>query len=664
MNTDPLALRSVNGIRLLSVDGVQAADSGHPGMPMGAAPMAYVVWKRHLRHNPANPQWFGRDRFILSPGHGSMLLYSLLHLTGYDLPLDELKQFRQWGSMTPGHPEVGHTPGVETTTGPLGQGMANGVGMAIAEAHLAARINTEDVAPVDFFVYAIVSDGDLMEGISHEAASLAGHLGLGKLIYLYDSNKISIDGSTDLSFTDDTAARFRAYGWQVLEVADGNDLDAIDAAVTLAKGDLERPSLIICKTVIGFGSPNKAGTEGVHGSPLGRDEVNLVRRAYEWEHEDPFYVPDDVRDHLDARDKGRALEERWNERVLKLADAAPEAAERLRQAQDRVLPAGWHDALPAFEADEKGMATRASSGKVLNALAPVVPALIGGSADLTPSNKTEVKGRIDFQFETPEGAYFHFGVREHGMASAANGMALTGLRPYVGTFLIFSDYMRPAIRLSALMQQPVVYVLTHDSIGLGEDGPTHQPVEQLMSLRMIPGALVLRPADANETAYAWRVALENGNGPTLLALTRQNLPTLDRTRYGPAEGTLRGAYVLKEAEADLRVLLLATGSEVPIALDAAERLETERVGARVVSMPSWELFERQDAAYRESVLPSHVVARVSIEAGVTMGWSRYVGPSGASIGVDRFGASAPYERLYEEFGLTPAAVLEAARKQL
>jgi transketolase len=664
MNSDPLALRSVNGIRLLSIDGVQAADSGHPGMPMGAAPMAYVVWKRHLRHNPANPNWFGRDRFVLSPGHGSMLLYSLLHLTGYDLPLDELKAFRQWGSLTPGHPEVGHTPGVETTTGPLGQGMATGVGMAIAEAHLAARINTEDLKPVDFYVYGVVSDGDLMEGISHEAASLAGHLGLGKLIYLYDSNKISIDGSTDLSFTDDTAARFRAYGWQVIEVEDGNDLDAIDAAVTLAKGDLERPSLVICKTIIGFGSPNKAGTEGVHGSPLGRDEINLVRRTYEWEHEDPFFIPDDIRDHLDAREQGRKLEERWNQLVLQLADALPDAAERLRQVQDRALPAGWRDALPAFEADDKGMATRASSGKVLNALAPAVPALIGGSADLTPSNKTDVKGRVDFQQHTPEGGYFHFGVREHGMAAAANGMALTGLRPYVGTFLIFSDYMRPAIRLSALMHQPVVYVMTHDSIGLGEDGPTHQPVEQLMSLRMIPNTLVLRPADANETAYAWRAALENTTGPTLLALTRQNLPTLDRTRFGTAEGTLRGAYVLKEAEADLRVLLLATGSEIEIALAAAETLESEGVGARVVSMPSWELFERQDASYREQVLPPSVAARVSVEAGVTTGWSRYVGAGGVSVGLDRFGASAPYEKLYEEFGITPQAVAEAARRQL
>ncbi len=661
MNHDPIVNRAINTIRLLSVDGVQAADSGHPGMPMGAAPMAYVIWKKHLRHNPSNPQWYGRDRFVLSPGHGSMLLYSLLHLAGYDLPLEELKNFRQWGSMTPGHPEYGHTPGVETTTGPLGQGLANGVGMAMAEAHLAARINTQDFKPVDFYTYGIVSDGDLMEGISHEAASLAGHQKLGKLIYLYDSNKISIDGSTDLAFTDDTALRFRAYGWQVIEVEDGNDVDAIDAAVVLAKSDAARPSLIICKTIIGFGSPNKAGTKDAHGSPMGRDEINLVRRAYEWEHEESFFVPDDVRDHLDARPQGKKLEERWNETVLKLADAVPEAADLLRLVQDNVLPADWHNALPVFEADDKGMATRAASGKVLNALAPVIPTLVGGSADLTPSNKTDVQGREDFQAETPAGAYFHFGVREHGMASAANGMALTGLRPYVGTFLIFSDYNRPAIRLAGLMKQPVIHVLTHDSIGLGEDGPTHQPVEQVMSLRMIPNVTVLRPADANETAFAWRIALENSHGPTLLALTRQNLPTLDRTRYGAAEGTLKGAYVLKEAESPMRAILMATGSEVEIALDAAEALEVEGIGVRVVSMPSWELFEQQDAVYKESVLPAAVTARVSVEAGVTLGWERYTGSLGATVGLNHFGASAPFEKLYEEFGITSQACAAAVR---
>ncbi len=578
--------------------------------------------------------------------------------------MEELKNFRQWGSKTPGHPEYGHTPGVETTTGPLGQGMANGVGMAMAEAHLAARINTEDFKPVDFYTYGIVSDGDLMEGISHEAASLAGHQKLGKLIYLYDSNKISIDGSTDLSFTDDTAMRFRAYGWQVIEVEDGNNVDAIDAAVHLAKSDGTRPSLIICKTIIGFGSPNKAGTEGVHGSPLGRDEINLVRRAYEWEHEESFFVPDDVRDHLDARAQGKKQEERWNEVVLKLADAVPDAADLLRLVQDNSLPANWHDVLPVFEADDKGMATRAASGKVLNALAPVIPTLIGGSADLTPSNKTDVKGRGDFQPETPESGYFHFGVREHGMASAANGMALTGLRPYVGTFLIFSDYNRPAIRLAGLMHQPVIHVLTHDSIGLGEDGPTHQPVEQIMSLRMIPNVTVLRPADANETAYAWRIALENDKGPTLLALTRQNVPTLDRTVYGSAEGTLKGAYVVKEAEAPIQAIVMATGSEVELALEAAEALEVDGVGVRVVSMPCWELFEEQDAAYKESVFPKAVTARVSIEAGVTMGWSRYVGDRGVAIGLDHFGASAPFEKLYQEFGITSEAAAAAVRSMI
>lgn len=662
MDLDQLA---INTIRFLSVDAVQKANSGHPGLPMGAAAMAYVLWTRHLKHSPKNPAWMDRDRFILSAGHGSMLLYSLLHLTGYDLPLDELKQFRQWGSKTPGHPEVGHTPGVETTTGPLGQGFANGVGMAIAEKYLAAHFNRADHTVVDHYTYAIVSDGDLMEGVASEAASWAGHLGLGKMIYLYDDNEISIDGSTDLSFTEDVAKRFEAYGWHVQYVEDGNDLDAIDAAIDAAKAETEKPSLIGVRTIIGFGSPNKQGSEKSHGSPLGPEEVILSKRNLGWPEEQFFYIPDQAATLFRrAIGKGEVEEAAWEAKMEGYSGAFPEEAQQLTAWVSNGLGDAWQEAVPVFEAGGK-LATRAASGKVLGAVAPLLENLIGGSADLTPSNKTDVKGRIDFQKDTPKGNYFRFGVREHAMASACNGIALHGgLVPYCGTFLVFSDYMRPAIRLSALMEQPVVYVFTHDSIGLGEDGPTHQPIEHVMALRSIPNLTVIRPGDANETAEAWRFALSHTSGPTALALTRQGLPTLDRTQFAPASEAQKGAYILSEATDVPEVILIGTGSELQYALEAADMLRAEGVDVRVVSMPSWEIFEAQSDDYKKQVLPPSIRKRVAIEAGVTLGWERYVGTDGAILGIDRFGASAPYETLYQEFGFTAEHVAAAARKLL
>lgn len=669
MSTQPAATDldqlAINTIRFLSVDAVQKANSGHPGLPMGAAAMAYVLWTRHLKHNPKNPVWINRDRFILSAGHGSMLLYSLLHLTGYDLPLDELKQFRQWGSKTPGHPEVGHTPGVETTTGPLGQGFANGVGMAIAEQYVAAQFNRPSHTVIDHYTYAIVSDGDLMEGVASEAASWAGHLGLGKLIYLYDDNEISIDGSTDLSFTEDVAKRFEAYGWHVTYVEDGNDLEAIDAAIKAAQAETDRPSLIGVRTIIGFGSPNKQGSEKSHGSPLGPEEVILSKRNLGWPEEKFFHVPEQAATLFRrALSKGEVEEAAWDAQMEAYAGAFPEQAAQLKSWFGNGLGSDWEDAVPVFEAGGK-LATRAASGKVLGAIAPKLANLVGGSADLTPSNKTDVKGRLDFQKDTPQGSYFRFGVREHAMASACNGMALHGgLVPYCGTFLVFSDYMRPAVRLSALMEQPVVYVFTHDSIGLGEDGPTHQPIEHVMALRSIPNLTVMRPADANETAEAWRYALNHTNGPTALALTRQGLPTLDRTKYGAASGVQKGAYILSEANDVPEIILMGTGSELQYALEAADMLRAEGVDVRVVSFPSWEAFEAQSDTYKKQILPPRITKRVAIEAGVTLGWERYVGLEGTIIGIDRFGASAPYETLYKEFGFTAEHVAAAARKLL
>ncbi len=666
-DTTPAALAdlSVNTIRFLAADAVQQANSGHPGMPMGAAPMAYAAWHRHLSLDPESPDWPNRDRFILSAGHGSMLLYALLHLSGFDLSLDDIKQFRQWGSRTPGHPESGHTPGVETTTGPLGQGFANGVGMAVAEAFMAERFNRPGFNVVDHYTFAIVSDGDLMEGISHEAASLAGHYGLGKLIYLYDDNGITIDGPTDLAYTEDPTRRFEAYGWQVLEVADGNDVDAIDAAISEAKADTQRPSLIRVHTVIGYGSPNKEGTASSHGAPLGHEEIALTRARLGWTTTESFHVPGDVARHMqEIGQRGSRSHAEWKTMMSRYADAYPELAAALESWRGGALPADLISLLPAFE-EGSSVATRAANGKVLAALDASMPNLLGGSADLSGSNKTEIKGREAFQKDTYGGNYFFFGVREHAMASMCNGMQLYGgLRTYCGTFLVFSDYMRPAIRLSALMEQPVIYVLTHDSIGLGEDGPTHQPIEHFMALRAIPNCTFIRPADGPETAGAWVAALKNTSGPTLLALSRQNLPTLNSDTAEVVANVERGAYTVLDTEGVPDAIIIATGSEVMVAIEAAARLADEGTRVRVVSMPSWELFEQQDTAYQHEVLPPAVTARVSVEAGITMGWHRWVGSSGACVGIDHFGASAPAEELFDQFGITAENVAGHVRRLL
>jgi transketolase len=653
----------VNTIRMLSADAVQKANSGHAGMPMGAAAMAYVLWTRFLKHNPTNPRWPDRDRFVLSAGHGSVLLYSLLHLTGYDLSLEALKNFRQWGSKTPGHPEFLHTPGVETTTGPLGQGFGNAVGLAIAERFLAAHFNRPGHEIVSHHTYAIVSDGDLMEGVSHEAASLAGHLGLSKLIYLYDDNHISIEGNTDIAFTEDRAARFEAYGWHVQKVKNGNDIAAIEKALLSAQKEDLRPSLIAVRTHIGYGSPNKQDSASAHGEPLGPEEIKLTKENLGWPLEPEFHIPEAALNRFRrAIERGKQRESEWQERFSAYEKDYPELAKEWNQWVSNDLPAGWDKDLPDFPADKKGMATRVASGKVLNAIAPNLPNLIGGSADLAPSNKTVVNGEDFFQKDSYHGRNFHFGVREHGMGSILNGIALHGgLIPYGGTFLIFSDYMRPPIRLAAMMGLQVIYVFTHDSIGLGEDGPTHQPVEQLAALRAIPNLTVIRPCDANETAAAWRVALNNNQGPVALALTRQNLPTMDRNVVAPADGLGRGAYILKDApNGNPDLILMASGSEVPIAIEAAEKLEERDTSVRVVSMPSWELFERQSQEYRHEVLPPDIKVRVAIEAGITQGWHRYVGDNGRVIGIDRFGASAPYQTLYEKFELTSEKVVDTA----
>ncbi len=657
--TTDLDQRCINTIRFLAVDAVEKAHSGHPGMPMGAAPMAYVLWDRFLKHNPLDPKWPDRDRFVLSAGHGSMLLYALLHLTGYDLPMEELMRFRQWGSMTPGHPEYGHTPGVETTTGPLGQGFANGVGMAVAERYLAAHFNRPGFPVVDHHTYGIVSDGDLMEGISHEAASLAGHLGLGKLIYLYDDNHISIDGDTSLAFSEDVPKRFEGYGWQVLRVADGNDLDAIAAALEAARAETERPTLIAVRTHIGYGSPHKQDTAAAHGAPLGEEEVRLTKRRLGWPEDRTFFVPEAVHTHMRrAVERGGDAQAQWEVMMERYEAAHPGLAKRFKAWLEGALPEGWDEDFPTFLPGEE-VATRKASGAVLNALGKKMDNLVGGSADLTPSNNTYIEGRADQSREQPGGGYFHFGVREHAMAAICNGMTLHGgLRTYCGTFLVFSDYMRPAVRLSALMGLPVIYVYTHDSIGLGEDGPTHQPVEHYLALRAIPKMTFIRPADAAETAEAWRAALLRTDGPTALALTRQKVPVLDRSRLAPAAGLHRGAYVLSDDDGTPDAILMATGSEVQLVLGAAERLRPLGKKIRVVSMPSWELFEREPRDYREAILPPEVEARVAVEAGVTLGWDRYVGPKGRVIGVNRFGASAPYKVIFEHYGLTVERVVE------
>lgn len=656
MTTKNLQTRAINTLRFLSADGVQKANSGHPGLPMGAAAMAYTVWAHHLRHNPRNPKWAGRDRFILSGGHGSMLLYSLLHLTGYELSLDELKNFRQWGSLTPGHPEYGLTPGVEVTTGPLGQGFANGVGMAIAASHLAAAFNVRSHELIDPFIYAIVTDGDLMEGVASEAASLAGHLSLGKLIFLYDDNLISIDGSTDLAFTEDRAARFRAYGWQVLRVEDGNDVEAIDKAMQEAKSDL-RPSLIICRTTIGFGSPNRQGTSKAHGEPLGDEELIAAKENLGWPKEPHFFIPDDVLAfYRKAVDRGRELEHDWKMKFDAYSRLHPVQGAELQRRLNGELPEGWESALPNFPADVKGMATRAASGKIINALASKLPELVGGSADLAPSNNTKIEGSSAFQKDSYGGRNFHFGVREHAMGSILNGMAVFGgVIPYGGTFLVFADYMRASIRLAALSHYPSIFIFTHDSVGLGEDGPTHQPVEHLMSLRLIPNLVVIRPADANETAQAWKAAVMRRNGPTVLALTRQNLPTFEPSNLQTVE---KGAYVLKDFGKP-EIILMASGSEVSLILEAAQKLADEGRGVRVVSFPSWELFEKQDEAYREAVLPKKIQRRLAVEAGAGLGWERY---AQSVISIERYGASAPAKVIFEKLGFTVENVVAKAKE--
>jgi transketolase len=644
----------VNTIRTLAIDAVQKANSGHPGMPMGMADAAYILWTQFLRFNPKNPDWFNRDRFVLSAGHGSMLLYSLLHLTGYDLPLEQLKQFRQWDSLTPGHPEYGLTPGVETTTGPLGQGFANGVGMAIAEAFLAATFNREGHEIVNHYIYGIVSDGDLMEGVSHEAASLAGHMKLGKIIYLYDDNHISIDGSTDLAFTEDRMKRFEAYHWHIQQI-DGHDREAVARAIKAAQAVTDKPSIIACRTTIGYGSPHKANSHEVHGTPLGADEVRLTKQAYGWDPDKEFYIPDEALAHFQqAIERGANWEADWKVRLESYTKAYPAEADRFRAGLSGELPNGWEEALPVFPPNPKGLATRAASGQTLAAIAPIIPNLIGGSADLAPSNNTFLKGYPVFANESYAGRNFHFGVREHGMMSILNGLTLHGgVIAYGGTFLIFSDYCRPALRLAALSHIPAIYVFTHDSIGLGEDGPTHQPVEHLAALRAIPNMTVIRPADANETAQAWKVALEKRDGPVALVLTRQNLPVYDRSNMGDATNLRRGAYVLLDSNRVYPdVLLIATGSEVQFAVEAHAKLAEQGIGAHVISMPSWELFAQQPDEYKNFVLPPSVKARVAIEAGVSMGWERWVGPLGATISLERFGASAPYKAIYEHLGFT------------
>lgn len=661
---DPLHEKAINTIRFLSADAVQKANSGHPGMPMGAAAMSYTLWKRHLRFNPKDPEWPDRDRFVLSGGHGSMLLYSLLYLTGYDVSLNDIKDFRQWQSNTPGHPESFCTPGVEVTTGPLGQGFANAVGMAVAEKHLAAVFNEGEYDVVNHYTYAIVTDGDLMEGISSEAASLAGHFKLGKLIMLYDDNDISIDGSTDLTFTEDVGKRFEAYGWHVQKVDNGNDVEAIDAAIREAKEN-SKPSLIMCRTHIGYGLPTRQDTAKAHGEPAGEEELKGAKNNLGWPQE-KFHVPDEVLEHFrEALEQGEELQSTWNLLVSNYEKEHPEKAAEFRRRLEGRLPGDWDNDLPVFDPDEKGIATRAASGKTLDVITSRIPEMIGGSADLTGSNKTWIEGSKEFQADSPAERNIYFGVREHAMGGIVNGMAVHGgLLPYCGTFFVFLDYMRPAIRLSALSGYPSIWVFTHDSIGLGEDGPTHQPIEHLASLRAMPNMVVIRPGDANEVTEAWRVAIQRRDDPTTIVLTRQNVPTLDRSIYNSPKGLQKGAYILKDFGENPDIILMASGSEVPLIAAAAEALADEGYSVRVVSFPSWEIFEKQDPAYKESILPDNVKARLAVEAGVAQGWQKWVGDEGDIISIERFGASAPYEDLFESFGFTSENVVLRARNLL
>ncbi len=666
---DDLDNLCVNTIRMLAADAVQKAASGHPGMPMGTAPMAYALWTRFLRFNPENPGWANRDRFVLSAGHGSMLLYALLHLTGHEVSMQDIEDFRQWGSSTPGHPEFGHTPGVETTTGPLGQGFGNGVGMALAEARLGAEFNRPGHEIIDHRTYVLASDGDIMEGVQSEAASMAGHLGLHKLIVLYDDNRITIDGAADLTFSEDVEMRYRAYGWNTISVDEGNDVDAVANAIEAAHGETARPTLIRIRTSIGYGSPNRQDSSKSHGEPLGEEELRLTKVNLGWPADGEFYVPDAARAHFAAAvPRGAELQAEWDAAFAAYRGEYGAEAAALEERLAGGLADGWDDDLPSYDADDAPIATRAASGKALNALAPRIPGLIGGSADLAGSNKTDVDGADDFGPGAYDGRNLRFGIREHGMAAILNGMALHGgFVPYGGTFLIFSDYMRPSIRLAALMQQQVIYVFTHDSVGVGEDGPTHQPIEQVASLRAIPGVTVLRPADAGETSEAWRAAMGRTDGPTALVLTRQKLPHLATIEAGAASpaGLARGGYVVADAGAeDPKIILLATGSEVQHALIAWKNLTADGIAARVVSMPSWELFEEQDRAYREEVLPPGVSQRLAVEAGTSFGWCRYIGSCGEVISIDRFGASAPGSVNMEKFGFTAENVEARARAML
>jgi transketolase len=660
-----LDLLCVNTIRTLSMDAVQKANSGHPGTPMALAPAAYVLWDRFLRHNPRNPQWPNRDRFILSNGHASMLLYSLLHLTGYDLPLEEIRNFRQWGSKTPGHPEYGLTPGVETTTGPLGQGVANSVGMAIAERWLESHFNREGHKLVGYRIYAFCSDGDLMEGVSQEAASLAGHLRLSNLLWVYDNNQITIEGNTALAFSDDVASRFLSYHWNVLRVGDANDLPLLEQTIRTALKEEDRPSLIILDSHIAWGAPNKHDTAAAHGEPLGEEEVRLTKEAYGWPPDEHFLVPPEAREHMGAAvERGQEWEREWLAQMETYRRERPALAAEWDLMQRGELPQGWDADIPSFPADSKGVASRATGGKVENAIAKHVPWLMGGSADLAPSTKTLIADAGDFEAGDYSARNFHFGIREHAMGAILNGMALSRLRVFGATFLIFSDYMRPPMRLAALMELPVIYVFTHDSIGLGEDGPTHQPIEQLMSLRTVPRLVVLRPADANEVAEAWRVALGMKDRPVALILTRQAIPTFDRARYAAADGVRRGAYVLADSKGEPELILMGSGSEVQFCLGAFEQLSQEGVRCRVVSMPSWELFHQQPVGYQDQVLPPGVRARLAVEAGTGLGWREYVGLDGGVVAHRDFGASAPVKELLKHFGFSVDNVAGEARRLL
>ena len=663
--TKPLDQLCINTIRTLAMDGIQKANSGHPGAPMGLAPVGYWIWEKFLRHSPSNPQWPNRDRFVLSGGHASMLLYSLLHLTGYDLPASELQNFRQWNSKTPGHPEYGHTPGVETTTGPLGQGFTNSVGMAIAERWLATHFNQPAHEIVDYRTYAIGGDGDMMEGVTSEAASLAGHLGLHKLLWFYDNNKITIEGKTAITFTEDVALRFKAYGWFVQHVPDANDLKALNRAINKAGKQTDRPSLIIVDTHIGFGSPNKQDSHGAHGEPLGDAEIAATKTRYGWPADAKFFVPEEVAKQMSkAVRRGRKLETEWQAKLDAYTTAFPALAAEWRSLQANELPAGWDKDLPVFPADPKGFATRDTGGKVLNAIAKNVPWLLGGAADLAPSTKTNMAGLGDFGKGSYGGRNFHFGIREHAMTGILNGLALSKLRPFGSGFLIFSDYARGSLRLGALMKLPVIHVFTHDSIAVGEDGPTHQPIEQIASLRSIPNMIAIRPADANEVTEAWRVVMEQKQHPVALCLTRQNLPTLDRTKFAAAAGLRQGGYILSDCAGTPDIILIGTGSELQLAIEAGEKLKADGVNVRVVSLPSWELFDQQPAEYRAKVLPASVRNRIAVEAGSSQGWHRYVGLDGALITRDEFGASAPFKDLLKQFGFTTENVYQTAKSLL